>query len=235
MTSPSPIVLWDIDGTLLAAGDGGIAHFHKAVNNVSGKKQLPSLSAHGKTDWQIIREILEEAQLDLALAPAVSEELDRLSDVYLTTARATLLPSVNEVLAELKGEGIRNGLLTGNSELRSRRKLEGGGVDTALIDWSAGFFGVRSPVRSALTASAREAHPKTRLLIIGDTPFDGVAAKAAGIPFLAVCTGKYDRTAFQDSEVIAVIDTLAEGYETILAAMRGKEESDGGRTTWLRI
>jgi phosphoglycolate phosphatase-like HAD superfamily hydrolase len=219
MTDQAPIVLWDIDGTLLAAGDGGIAHFHKAVSNVSGKKQLPSLTAHGKTDWQIIREILESAQLDLALAPTVSEELDSLSDIYLTTARATLLPSVNETLAQLKGEGIRNGLLTGNSELRSRRKLEGGGVDTTLIDWSAGFFGVRSPVRSALTSRAREAHPETRLLIIGDTPFDGLAAKAAGIPFFAVCTGKYDRSAFEDSDAIAVIDTLAEGYQAILAAM----------------
>ena len=32
------------------------------------------------------------------------------------------------------------------------------------------------------------------------TPFDGIAAKAAGIPFLAVCTGKYDRSAFQDRD-----------------------------------
>jgi phosphoglycolate phosphatase-like HAD superfamily hydrolase len=220
MTDQAPIVLWDIDGTLLAAGDGGISHFHRAVSNVSGKKQLPTLAAHGKTDWQIIREILQEAQLDLELAPTVSEELDRLSDIYLTTARATLLPSVNAVLGQLKAQGIRNGLLTGNSELRSRRKLEGGGVDTNLIDWSAAFFGVRSPVRSALTASARQIHPNTTLLIVGDTPFDGIAAKAAGIPFLAVCTGKYDRSAFQDSDAVAVIDTLAEGYETILAIMQ---------------
>lgn len=166
MSEEAPIVLWDIDGTLLAAGDGGITQFHRAISNVSGKKQLPSLAAHGKTDWQIIREILQEAELDPELAPAVSEELDRLSDVYLTTARATLLPLVNETLKQLKEQGIRNGLLTGNSELRSRRKLEGGGVDIGLIDWSAGFFGVRSPVRSALTASARQAHPNTRLRII---------------------------------------------------------------------
>jgi len=222
MSEEAPIVLWDIDGTLLAAGDGGITQFHRAISNVSGKKQLPSLAAHGKTDWQIIREILEEAQLDLELASKVSEELDRLSDVYLTTARATLLPTVNEVLGQLKAQGIRNGLLTGNSELRSRRKLEGGGVDLTLIDWSAGFFGVRSPVRSALTASARQAHPNTRLLIIGDTPFDGLAAKAAGMPFLAVCTGKYDRSAFEDSGAVAVIDTLVEGYEMILTALQGE-------------
>jgi phosphoglycolate phosphatase-like HAD superfamily hydrolase len=99
--------------------------------------------------------------------------------------------------------------------------LEGGGVDAALIDWLAGFFGVRSPVRSPLTASAREAHPETRLLIIGDTRFDRQAAKAAYIPFLAVCTGKYDRSAFQDSAAATVIDTLTEVYETIRAAMLG--------------
>ena len=73
-------------------------------------------------------------------------------------------------------------------------------------------------MRSALTASAREAHTNTRLLIIRDTPFDGIAAKAAGIPFLAVCTGKYDPSAFEDSDAVAVIDTLTDGYQTILAA-----------------
>ena len=89
-----------------------------------------------------------------------------------------------------------------------------------MIDWSAGFFGVRSTVRSAFTASARQAHPHTRLLIIGDTPFDGIAAKAAGISFLAVCTGKYDRSAFEDSDAVAVIDTLTGSCEAIMAAMQ---------------
>lgn len=157
----------------------------------------------------------------MSLAPAVSEELDRLSGVYLTTARAVLFPRVNETLAQLNREGIKKGLLTGNSELLSGRKFEGGGVDTALIDWSAGFFCVRSPVRSPLTPSARKARPETRLLIMGDTPFYGLAAKEAGIPFLAVCTGKYDRTTFENSDAIGVIDSLAEGYATILVAMLG--------------
>lgn len=96
------------------------------------------------------------------------------------------------------------------------------GVDTALIGRSAGFFGVRSPVRSALTNSARQAHPNTRLLIIGDTPFDGIAAKAACIPFLADCTGKYDRSAFEDSDAVAVIDARADSYKTVLAAVQGE-------------
>ena len=110
-------------------------------------------------------------------------------------------------------------VLWDNSELRSRRKREGGGVNTTLINWSAGFFGVCSPVRSALTASARQSHPNTRILIIGDTPFDGSAARAASIRFLSICAGKYDRSAFEDGDAVAVIDTLTEGYEMILAAI----------------
>lgn len=49
-----------------------------------------------------------------------------------------------------------------------------------------------------------------------------MAAKAAGIPLLAVCTGKYDRLAFTDSDAVGVIDTLADGYEMILTALQGE-------------
>ena len=117
--------------------------------------------------------------------------------------------SDNKVQGQLKAQGISNCLLTGNSGLRSRRKRAGGGVDIALIDWSAGFFGVRSPVRSALTASARQAHPNMRLLIIGDAPFDGRAAKAASIPFLADCTGKYDPSAFEGSNAVVTLCSIS--------------------------
>ena len=45
-------------------------------------------------------------------------------------------------------------------------------------------------------------------------------AKAAGIPFLTVCTGKYDSSAFDDSDAMALIETLAEDYKAIAAAMQ---------------
>ena len=80
--------------------------------------------------------------------------------------------------------------------------------------------GSEKRIRSALTATPKQAHPNKRLLVICDTSFYGLAAKTAGIPFLAACTGKHDRSAFEDSDAVAVIDTLADGYDTILAAMQ---------------
>ena len=59
-------------------------------------------------------------------------------------------------------------------------------------------------------------------LAVRAPPVDGLAAKAAGIPFLAVCTGKYDPSAFTDSDAVAVIDTLADSCEAILGALQGQ-------------
>ncbi len=101
------------------------------------------------------------------------------------------------------------------------------------MDWSVRFFGVRSLLRSALTARAREDHPEARLLIIGNTLFDGLAAKAADIPFLAVCAFRYDCSTFQESEAIAVMDTLAEFYDVILLKMPWSDESIDLQEVWI--
>ena len=82
--------------------------------------------------------------------------------------------------------------------------------------------GSEKRIRSALTANPKQAYPNKRLLVICDTSFYGLAAKAVGIPFLADCTGKYDRSAFEDSDAVAVIDARADSYKTVLAAVQGE-------------
>jgi phosphoglycolate phosphatase len=219
MTSGShaPIVLWDIDGTLLAAEGGGLSHYHHAMSAVMPGITLPGLDTHGKTDWQIILELLDAAGAERVLAPAVSAQLDRNADVFLGDARATLLPGVPEVLRQLHQRGLCNGLLTGNSELRGRNKLTGAGLDPGLIDWDCSFFGSRSSTRPDLTRTARRTWPETKLLIVGDTPLDGIAAAAAGIPFAAVCTGVYRQTDFVGIQTTAVLDELDEHASDVIA------------------
>ena len=39
---------------------------------------------------------------------------------------------------------------------------------------------------------------------------------------MVVCTGKYDRSGFHESDAVAVIDILTVGYETILTALQGE-------------
>lgn len=207
-TDTSPIILWDIDGTLLAAGNGGLEHYHGALRDVVAGAPAPVLSTHGKTDWQIIREMISAAELPLSLAEPFSDRLDQHSTIFLDAERLQLLPAVVETLEHFAGRGIPNGLLTGNSELRSRHKLSGAGLDLSLIDWDNSFFGARATRRAEIALAARAGHPDSRLLIIGDTPFDGHAAEEAGIAFLAVCTGKYARGDFERVPTVAVLDAL---------------------------
>ncbi len=228
MTRPksAPLLLWDIDGTLLVTGDDGLMHYHRALCAVVPGAARPLVDTHGKTDWQIILELLDAAGIDRALAPELSAKLDADAGVFLDGARARLLPYVKPVLEKTRTRGLRNALLTGNSERRSRNKLTGAGLDPALIDWDASYFGSRSPDRSDLARAARRDHPDPGLLIIGDTPFDGIAAAAAGIPFLALCTGRYGRSDFGDVPSVAVLDRLEEKSPDIIAGLVLSEHPD---------
>ena len=218
--STAPVVLWDIDGTLLATDDGGLLHYHRALTQVAPNAPLPDLSTHGKTDWQVIHEMLAAAGQPIAIAADVSERLDLLARDYLEGERLKLLPGVPEALAFLSRGGARNGLLTGNSRMRSRCKLVGAGLDAGLFDWDASFFGVRAAHRTDLAFAARERFPAQALLIVGDTTFDGQAAAVAGIPFVAVCTGKYLRQDFAAVPSIAIVERLdAAATELILGAL----------------
>lgn len=223
----APIVLWDIDGTLLVTDDSGLRHYHRALSLVVPDAQLPNLSTHGKTDWQIVIELLAAAGQPTAIACDVSDQLDQLARAYLDEERLQLLPKVSEALALVSSRGARNGLLTGNSELRSRCKLVGAGLDWQLIDTEAGFFGARAPRRAELALAARERFPSQALLIVGDTPFDGLAAATAEIPFVAVCTGNYRPADFEAVPSVAIADRLdIEAIELILG------ELVSGATRW---
>ena len=217
----APVLLWDIDGTLLYNDVRGLGPYLDAIARVVPGVPVPAIVTHGKTDWQVICELLEAAGLDLSIAEAVSDALDDVSRVYLDPdGKLKLLPHVPEALAAFHEAGLRNCLLTGNSIGRSRMKLEGAGLDPALIDWNDGFFGSRARVRSDLTHAARARFSAVPMLLIGDTPLDGHAAQKAGIPFAAVCTGVYDAAAFENEDCLLVLEDLGHGTDRILEALR---------------
>ena len=99
-------------------------------------------------------------------------------------------------------------------------KLTGAGLDAGLIDWDAGFFGSRTRVRSDLSHAARARFANVPMLLIGDTPLDGHAAQKAGIPFVAVCTGVYDASAFENEDCLLVLEDLGNGPDRIQEALR---------------
>ncbi|MFT3889709.1 MAG: HAD hydrolase-like protein [Arachnia sp.] len=216
----SLLALWDIDGTLLSPAGGGNADYEAAIAVVFPGAALGDVHTHGKTDRQVVEEYLSTSGLDVAAAPLVLEQLDVISHKYLTAeGRIPALAGVDETLARLAGKGIVNGLLTGNTPARAINKLRGSGMDTTHITWGQSFFGANAPLRPVMTQRAKERFPDRTIVIIGDTPLDGVAAAAAGLLFLGVTTGVYDGAALREAGAITVVDDLITGADALDEAL----------------
>ncbi|TBN56966.1 HAD family hydrolase [Glaciihabitans arcticus] len=214
-------ILWDVDGTLVYNGADAGNLYHDALEIVVGRPlgdRLPG--THGKTDGQIITENLSHFDLDPALHPLVVDQLDELSRLRHDAGNhRELCPGVASALAAVSAGGWTSGLLTGNSAARARYKVTGAGLSADLFDWEHSYFGERDPLRTDLTRRARAELPDARIVIIGDTPNDGLAADAAGMEFLAVGTGAFSLDDLRATSARVVVADLATGLPGILEAL----------------
>ena len=103
------------------------------------------------------------------------------------------MPGVLSVLAYLQSRRKLLGVATGNLEQIGWLKIELAG----LRDWfSFGGFSDRHALRSDMIANALAAARKiggehVKVCVVGDTPSDIAAAKANGLPTIAVATGSF--------------------------------------------
>ena len=213
-----PVLLFDIDGTLLQSHGVGRRSVTAALRDLVGDVfDFSDITFSGKTDPQIFREVLEAAGrhgLDTAGA-----DPDRFRDLYhaemtsrLPDATVEALPGAVDVVRRLAGDGAEIGLLTGNIEPIAYDKVARIGLERGLFPFGA--FGSDDADRNALPAVGarrasahlgREVAPAD-LVIIGDTPRDIACAHASGATAVAVATGRYDADQLRDADL--VLETL---------------------------
>jgi phosphoglycolate phosphatase len=196
-----PLLLWDIDGTLLLKASREHAEsIHAAIKRVY-HVELPNgeVEAAGRTDFAIARSILTLAGVSaeriderlLALRAAAVEEYTRRVPADLS---GHLAPHVREVLDQLERRSdVRHSLVTGNLEPIARMKLRAAGIGHHFPKGQGGF-GSDSEDRAELPDIARARagnHPASDTVVIGDTPRDIACARAAGVRVIAVATGPF--------------------------------------------
>jgi phosphoglycolate phosphatase-like HAD superfamily hydrolase len=205
VTLPYAVYLFDVDGTLVSAGGAGRRAFERAVAERMGAVDgaLSGLRLDGMTDRLIVREALRilGRPFEHAFCDAL---LDRYVEHLATEIHGPgyeVLPGVVEALEALHARSALVALCTGNVAEGARLKLARGGLDR-YFDWGpdavCGFAAdgedrehvVRAALRRACERLGRSVRP-AEALVVGDTPRDVAAAHAAGIPVLAVATGRY--------------------------------------------
>lgn len=229
----STLILFDIDGTLLASNRVGSKAMTRVWERFVGEgSPLDGVPMAGRCDWAIWREALGHAGYSHEEADAHLPDLFRLYVAELAHILASPdhpdpepLPGVRALLEALHPhEEMLLGLLTGNIEAGAWLKLGKVGLDRF---FRFGAFGNEAAERSALPpiAVARAAtfasghrFAGSEIVIIGDTPHDIRCGEALGVRTLGVATGSYTPTALRDAGADHVFATLEE-TEAVLAAL----------------
>jgi phosphoglycolate phosphatase len=198
------LVLWDIDGTLVRAGEIGALIFDQAIEKVTGRRPSRRIVMSGMTDPQIVLEYLADFDLPDADThlPAILEgiEVELAARAHEISARGVVLPGISDLLPRLAADHeVVQTVLTGNIAANAMVKVAAFGLDRWL-NLEMGAFGSDDRDRSKLVpialtkveaARGRRFDPD-EVWVVGDSPNDLACARAGGVRCLLVATGRSD-------------------------------------------
>lgn len=198
-------ILFDVDGTLIDAGRAGSKAMAEAFLELYGiENAFEGVVFDGMTDVWII-----DRAAELRGLPPFGEngnERERFFDLYLEKlqqqvhgpARSLVHPGVHGLLDLLVGAGAALGLATGNITAGAREKLSPHGLNDY---FPVGGFGDDHSDRGKLTRLAADrasehyqrSFDPGRVVVVGDSVRDVMAARDNGFKSVVVCTGWTER------------------------------------------
>jgi phosphoglycolate phosphatase len=219
-TSSQGVVLWDIDGTLISSHTYRTNKHVKAVELFLGCILPNQEPTAGKTDRQILRELLE-MHGDKPSSAALTEVLGILDSLSVEEIRQFPIPTIlgaNAAINKAHNSGWVNGLLTGNTPARARSKLESASL-WENFDLNFAYFGDVASNRINLvgqSVTAIRSEGFLEIVIIGDTPLDILSAQEHGIRVVGVSTGLYSVEDLSDLNPDLLISDWESGLVSFL-------------------
>ena len=220
MPSRPTLLLFDLDGTLLLTGGAGRRAFERAFAQLTGRRDAcDGIAFGGMTDRAIARAGLAALgrEPDEALLEQLFEcYLAALADELARTTGYTIMPGVPALLAALgRHAHLSLGLGTGNLRRGAEAKLRHGQL---WEPFAFGGFGCDHEQRGELLRIGAQrgaerlgrALRECRVVVIGDTPRDVLAAQQIGAECLAVETGGVAADALREAGPCTVFRDLSE-------------------------
>ena len=193
-----PVVLFDLDGTLVDSAGLILASFHHATETVL-RRRVP--------DEQILAQV-GGTNLETQMALIDADNVDELVRVYRehndpSYDGLACFDGVVDVLARLKREGRRLGVVTAKRAPTVARVFARAGIGEyfdAVVGSDATERHKPDPDPILHALELLDAEPR-HAAYVGDSPFDALSARAAGVFFVAVGWGGIHRVEDADALV----------------------------------
>ena len=220
-TARPVVVLFDVDETLVHTGGSGARSWKAAFQELYG---IPAdIGAHtsaGETDPEVAKAtfkgVLHRDPRDDELDRLYARYLLHLADDIGVSEGYKVLPGAEETLMSLGKAGVVLGLVSGAMEGAARTKLVPANLNRFFI---FGAYGSDSADRAELTElgikKASRLHAglaPEQVFIVGDTPRDIEAARAAGAKSVGVASGHYSTAELAAAHPDHVLGSLEEPF-----------------------
>jgi phosphoglycolate phosphatase len=216
-----PILLFDIDGTLLKVKRDFLLGVIEVILDEMALpgKQVISTSFAGRTDRDIFEELAAKSGSD-ELYFDLKEFYVKQMLTNLSAHDIDLIPGAEEAVLYAEKSGLAAGLCTGNFREVAYKKVEAAGLQGL---FSFGGFGCNHADRIHLPGEAHDEYSRfhgqnpspSDYVVIGDTPNDIRCAKYFGARSVGVTTGGYNRSKLEPSGPDLLLDSLASPHEWI--------------------
>ena len=225
------LVLFDIDGTLLHSHGAGRRAMEAALIETFGTKGPATYRYDGKTDRQIVRDLMRaEGFADAVIDARMPQVLDSYvaglqREIASPHTRVEALTGVMQLLDALVHRAhCIVGLLTGNLEPGAQHKLTAAGIGFGRF--AVGAYGSDHEIRAELPAIAQQRARErlglsvegSAMVIVGDTPSDIQCGRPIGARAIAVATGHYSVESLAEHAPDAVFNDLGD-TEAVLRAI----------------
>jgi len=222
VVTPRHLVLWDIDHTLIRAGDFHTHLYRHAFEQTVGRPPLTLINMSGRTDRESITITLRRNGVDPTLecleafAAALVDAIDAQHDLLMQMGQQT--DGAEAALLALAADPtLTQTVVTGNLKPLAIAKLSAFELASHL-DFDIGGYGWDSLHRGDLVRAARQRaadkhhtdYPPSATIVIGDTPKDVQAAHTGGATIIAVATGKSSPEELREAGAERVLPDLTD-------------------------
>lgn len=190
-------IIFDLDGTLL---DTNVLHaraWTEAMERFGyrvGEDRI--LKEIGKSGSLLVPSLLGD-RVEAEQGDALREAHDRLFLRLVDREEIAVFPGAEETLLAAREQGLKTAVATGSAREGVEKMADASGLDLfGLVDVVVTDSDVErgKPEPDTITAAIEKLDlSPAQFVFIGDTPYDVVAGRAAGVVTLCVGTGAHDR------------------------------------------